>query len=227
MTAAPRAPRRTTEQVRQLILDAATELFAERGYAQTSMRDIAARADMGLSVVYRQFTNKDELFSATLLTPFLESFEEFAGAWSSQLETPWGDEELLGEFVKDLFNNLTQHRKLLVTLLAAGEDADSDLLDRARDSLTASLTDLQLMAEHEADRRGWLTRDQLAMSNSLMVALVAGLVLLRPLLAETPARDQDTLIRAAAGLARYGMSMGPRTDDAREQSTAEINEPRG
>jgi AcrR family transcriptional regulator len=217
MTAARRAPRRSTEEVRQLILEAATALFAERGYAQTSMRDIATRADMGLSVVYRQFTSKDELFSATLLTPFLESFEEFAAAWSSQIDAPWGDEELIGEFVRDLYSNLAENRKLLVTLLAAGEDDGSDLIERAQDSLTSSLTDLQMMAEHEADRRRWLGRDQLAISNSLMVALVAGLVLLRPLLTQTPAGDQDTIIQAATRLAMYGMNLAPRPDEPRGQ----------
>jgi AcrR family transcriptional regulator len=216
MTAARRAARRSTEEVRQLILDAATQLFAERGYTQTSMRDIATRTDISLSVLYRQFTSKDELYSATLLAPFLESFEEFAAAWSSQIDIPWGDEELIGEFVRDLYASLSVNRKLLVTLLAAGDDTGSDLLDQARESLTASLADLRLMAEHEADRRRWFTRDQIAVSNSLIVALVAGLVLLRPLLAQTPAGDQDTMILAATRLARYGMSLGPGGDGPRE-----------
>jgi AcrR family transcriptional regulator len=213
MTAARRAARRSTEEVRQLILDAATELFAERGYAQTSIRDIATRTDISVSVLYRQFSSKDELYSATLLAPFLESFEEFAAAWSSQIDSPWGDEELIGEFVRDLYSSLTTNRKLLVTLLAASDDADNDLLAQARDSLTASLADLRLMAEHEADRRQWFTRDQIAVSNSLMVALVAGLVLLQPLLAQTPAGNQETMILAATRLARYGMSLTPRADD--------------
>lgn len=208
MTTARRAPRRSTEQVRQLILDSARQLFAERGYTQTSMRDIANRADMGLSVVYRQFTNKDELYAATLLAPFLASFEEFTAAWSSQVDSPWDDEKLIGEFVSDLYSSLADNRRLLVTLLATDEDG-GNLLERARDSLTGSLADLRLMAEHEAGRRRWLTQDQIAVSNSLMVALVTGLVLLKPLLEQTPAADPGTLIRAAARLARYGMSLGP------------------
>jgi len=208
MTAARRATRRSTEEVRELILNTATELFAEHGYAQTSMRDIATRTDISLSVLYRQFSSKDELYSATLLAPFLESFEEFAAAWSSQVDTPWDDEKLIGEFVSDLYSNLTDNRALLVTLLAA-EDDSSAMLDRARNSLTSSLSDLRLMAEHEAGRRPWLTRDQVAVSNSLMVALVTGLVLLKPLLEQTPAGDPRTVVRAAARLARYGMSLGP------------------
>ena len=215
MTAARRAPRRSTEKVRQLILDTATDLFAEHGYAQTSMRDIATRADMSLSVLYRQFSNKDELYAATLLAPFLVSFEDFATAWGSQVDSPWDDEELLGEFVRDLYSSLADNRKLLVTLLSSGDEG-SDLLERARDSLTSSMTDLRLMAEHEAGRRPWLTRDHIAVSNSLMVALVTGLVLLKPLLDRTPTGDPTTMVAAAARLARYGMSLGP--DPAADES---------
>ena len=212
MAVSRRAPRRSTEEVRELILETATRLFAERGYAQTSMRDIAAESTMSLSVLYRQFESKDELFSATLLAPFLKSFEEFAAAWSSQLENPWGDEQLIGEFVRDLYLNLTENRRLLVTLLAAGESAESDLLRRTEASLTASLTDLRVMAEHEADRRHWFKRDQVAVSNSLMLALVSGLVLLRPLLTQTPVEDDAAMIKAATRLAMYGMSMSPGVD---------------
>lgn len=212
MAVSRRAPRRSTEEVREVILETATQLFAERGYAQTSMRDISAEAAISLSVLYRQFESKDELFSATLLAPFLKSFEEFAAAWSSQLENPWGDEQLIGEFVRDLYLNLTENRQLLVTLLAAGESADSDLLQRTEQSLTASLTDLRVMAEHEADRRQWFKRDQVAVSNSLMLALVTGLVLLRPLLTQTPVEDDEAMIKAATRLAMYGMSMSPGVD---------------
>lgn len=209
MVVTRRSARRSTEEVRRLITVAATQLFAERGYGQTSMRDIAARADISLSVLYRQFSSKDDLFSATLLAPFLASFEEFAAAWSSQVENPWEDERLISEFVRDLYSSLMEHRHLLVTLLAAGEDATSGLLDRTREALTTSLQDLRMMAEHEADRRQWLSRDNVAVSNSLMVALIAGLVLLRPLLADTPAEDHDTIVQAATRLAMYGMRRAP------------------
>lgn len=195
-----------------MILATATKLFTERGYAQTSMRDIAAEASMSLSVLYRQFENKDDLFSATLLAPFLKSFEEFAAAWSSQLESPWGDEQLIGEFVRDLYLNLTENRQLLITLLAAGESDESNLLQQTEASLTASLTDLQVMAAHEADRRHWFKREQVAVSNSLMLALVTGLVLIRPLLTQTPVEDDEAMIKAATRLAMYGMSMSPGVD---------------
>lgn len=210
MATSRRAARRTTEEVRTLTLAAANELFADRGYAQTSMRDIAAKAGLSLSVLYRQFTSKDELFAATLLAPFLASFEEFASAWSSQVEEPWEDTRLVGEFVRDLYANLVKYRHLLITLLAADEDSGSNLLKKAQQGLANSLRDLRSMAEHEAGRRSWLPAESVADGNSLTIAMIAGLVLLQPLLADTAIDDEDTIVDAATRMALFGMRLAPR-----------------
>jgi len=210
MAVSRRAPRRTTQEVRKLILQAANDLFVEHGYAQASMRDIAARAEISLSVLYRQFAGKEELFAATLLAPFLEAFDEFAAAWRDQAETPWDDERLVREFVRDLYRNTTEHRHSLVTLLAAGEDSTSSLLTQTRARLDGGLHELRLMAEHEADRRDWLRRDALAYSNSLIIAMVVGTVLLQPLFAGTLADDDEAMIDAATLMAMYGMRLTSR-----------------
>jgi AcrR family transcriptional regulator len=48
-------------QTRQRILERALHLFATNGYAETSMRDIAAAADCSLGLTYRYFANKEAL----------------------------------------------------------------------------------------------------------------------------------------------------------------------
>ena len=48
------------------VVGAATELFAERGPAAVSLRDVAARADVTLSQIYRHIGNKDALLAAVL-----------------------------------------------------------------------------------------------------------------------------------------------------------------
>ncbi|MEV0547131.1 TetR family transcriptional regulator [Nocardia salmonicida] len=57
-----RAERRS--QTRQLILDAARELFAERGYLETTIRAIAQRADVDPALVMQHFGAKSALFDA-------------------------------------------------------------------------------------------------------------------------------------------------------------------
>lgn len=46
------------------ILDAATEVFGERGYDAGSMREIAARVGVSEPALYRHFPGKEALFSA-------------------------------------------------------------------------------------------------------------------------------------------------------------------
>jgi AcrR family transcriptional regulator len=49
---------------RQTIIDAAAALFLEHGYQGTSMDDIAALAAVSKQTVYKNFADKQQLFSA-------------------------------------------------------------------------------------------------------------------------------------------------------------------
>jgi AcrR family transcriptional regulator len=62
-------------RTRQLIVDAAMELFFERGYEATTMEDIAAHADVGISTLYRYFSTKDHLGTSVLGDPGLMADE--------------------------------------------------------------------------------------------------------------------------------------------------------
>jgi AcrR family transcriptional regulator len=64
---APRTRRaQKAAQTRQRILDAATGLFLERGYAATTIDAIAERADVAVETVYSRFGNKATLVEAIL-----------------------------------------------------------------------------------------------------------------------------------------------------------------
>jgi TetR/AcrR family transcriptional regulator, repressor for neighboring sulfatase len=54
------------EEVAAAVLDAATDLFAERGPAATSIRDIAARSNVNHGLVFRHFGTKEQLVGAVL-----------------------------------------------------------------------------------------------------------------------------------------------------------------
>ncbi len=62
---------------RDRILDAALTLFAEKGYEETTMRDIAAAADASLGLAYRYFDSKEHLVLALYqrLATQLEDYE--------------------------------------------------------------------------------------------------------------------------------------------------------
>lgn len=54
----------STEQTRRSVLAAAGDVFRRRGYAATSMADIAGAAEVSIGSLYHHFTGKYELFVA-------------------------------------------------------------------------------------------------------------------------------------------------------------------
>lgn len=55
-----------TERRRAEILEATVQLFAECGYAQTDLQELANRLGVGKGTVYRYFATKEELFFAAV-----------------------------------------------------------------------------------------------------------------------------------------------------------------
>jgi AcrR family transcriptional regulator len=60
----PGRPR--SEQAEQAIIDAALELFAERGVEGVCVEAVAARAGVGKATIYRRWTSKEDLLIAAL-----------------------------------------------------------------------------------------------------------------------------------------------------------------
>ena len=51
---------------REAVLGAARELFAELGFERTTMRAVAARADVDAALIYHYFGDKDGLLAAVV-----------------------------------------------------------------------------------------------------------------------------------------------------------------
>ena len=105
--------RRPSALTREAILQAATTLFAERGYAATGVRDIAAAASTDPALVVRHFGSKELLFLDTMHLDLQEH-----PLFDAPLEEL---PQRLVEFVIDLAE---PHRGVVVALVGArGEPA--------------------------------------------------------------------------------------------------------
>jgi AcrR family transcriptional regulator len=93
---------------RARVLDAARELFVERGYAGTSVRDIAEHLGMTKGALYYHFSSKEDLLYA-LVEPLLEALEEFTARAR--------DTGRVGDLVRGLVDLLDEHRGLLRAFL--------------------------------------------------------------------------------------------------------------
>ena len=69
MTRTSRGRRPGSPDTRAAILEAARGLFAERGFAGTSVRAVAAAAEVDPALVHHYFGRKDDLFMAALQIP--------------------------------------------------------------------------------------------------------------------------------------------------------------
>ncbi|MDH5633019.1 MAG: TetR/AcrR family transcriptional regulator [Gammaproteobacteria bacterium] len=69
----------------QEIVDAALDIFVERGFAATRLDDVARRAGVSKGTVYRYFENKDALFVAVvkeIVVPEVARIEKLAADFS-------------------------------------------------------------------------------------------------------------------------------------------------
>jgi len=64
--APPSAGRVPADERRQQLIDAATRLFAQRGFSGTTTRQIARAAGVNEAIIFRFFPHKDDLYAAIL-----------------------------------------------------------------------------------------------------------------------------------------------------------------
>ena len=65
----PRGRRPGGSHTREQILTAAGELFSELGFERTTMREVAARADVDPALIHHYFVNNEGLLAAALVLP--------------------------------------------------------------------------------------------------------------------------------------------------------------
>jgi len=114
------APRRRGEITAARILDAAEALFAERGYAGTTLRDVADAVGLRIPSLYNHFPSKDALYAAVLERGFGPVLDLLGETLARPDARPAGHE--LGERVMRLLAaHPTLPRLILHETLAGGQ----------------------------------------------------------------------------------------------------------
>ena len=94
---------------RRRILDTASDLFVEHGYAGTSIRDISERLGMTKGSLYYHFPSKEDLLLA-LLAPLFQAVDEFVAAARDRGQVTHG-------LVRRLVDVLDEHGPMLRSFL--------------------------------------------------------------------------------------------------------------
>jgi AcrR family transcriptional regulator len=190
-------PKRRREVTVELLLDAALETFAERGFAAASVEDVCSRGGFTRGAFYSSFTSKDELFAALFTR---ELGRELARV--EQLLTGLADEpdpvtaavdRCLGAFRSDRTWTLVTTEYVLH---AARHPAAAEVLHRHREELYAQLTGLIERAAADAGLRLTVPAGQLARTVAALHDGVSLLTLSQP---GTPEIERPALLLLLQG----------------------------
>ncbi len=108
------------EHTRQRIVDTALALFEQRGFAETTLRDIADAADISIGLTYRYFRRKEELVLAL--------YEQLSADVAAKVKLPEGTVgERWAALERTRFKVLAPHRRTLLALVQAALDPEGEL----------------------------------------------------------------------------------------------------
>jgi len=120
-TSLPIPPReRARHARRQLLLEAAEQVFAERGFAGATMAEIASRAGYSAANLYNVFENKEALFSE-VLSSSAELVLEFT---RKACQSDAGFEKSLDQLIDAVLEFVAEHRGFFVILTQTSPEFD-------------------------------------------------------------------------------------------------------
>ena len=116
------------QSTRQRIIDVATDLFIEKGYEATSLREIAERVGVTKAALYYHFASKSEMVAA-IIEPFVSAQQEWlAGLPDAPTDEQWADAlGLVMDWMIDnrrIFQLFERNHEVFEGLHAEGSDHD-------------------------------------------------------------------------------------------------------
>jgi AcrR family transcriptional regulator len=159
------------QEFRDQLCDAATRLFAERGAAGISIRELAAAVGVSAMTPYRYFKDKDEILAAVRT----RAFDRFADALEAAYQTPGDSLEKMRAagtaYVRFAFAESASYR-LMFDTSQPGEARYPDLVragTRARATMTRHIRPLI--------EEGVLAGDPIVIGHALWAALHGAIML--------------------------------------------------
>jgi AcrR family transcriptional regulator len=135
------------------MLDAAVEVFSDRGYHAASMDEIAERARVSKPLLYMYLGSKEETFAACVSRESDRFVDTIGAAIRAEAHSPG---ERLWHGLLAFFTYVTEHRSSWMVLYQQARTLNESLarqVDRIRGEITATVTELVLQSKPEY--AGW------------------------------------------------------------------------
>jgi AcrR family transcriptional regulator len=178
-----RRTRRTSEDIRALLVDAARELFLEHGFDATTTKQIAERAGVSEPLLFSNFGSKAALFDVAVLEPLADFVSDYAASWTTAgVDAP---EQRVDAFVRGLYTLAKRDRTVLLTALVRHRPGEPDVIDRVASTLQGLSGVSNLDRYEDVD-------PQAAIAAALAMVLGAALLdeLIFPRGAQRPSRER-------------------------------------
>ena len=137
--ALPYAERRKL-QLRDEIIEAAFDVFAERGYHDAGVADIAERVGIGSSTFYRHFENKRDLFDTVITTIIDRWVAALAAENAPDAATTLADYRAQSERIAAAFNSLAADLRVIRILLGQITGVDREFEQKIFDMFDLAVT---------------------------------------------------------------------------------------
>lgn len=111
-----RRKRRSAEELRDRVIEAASEEFERSGYSGATTAAIARRADVTEAQIFRYFSSKADLFRTAIFQPLNRHFADFQSRQPAQ-DLPI--REGARRYITELQDFIEQHSGMLMSLVVA------------------------------------------------------------------------------------------------------------
>ena len=171
----PGASRRAPDEVRRLLLESARSLFAAKGYAGASTRDIATQAGVSEALLFRHFGTKAKLFERAILDPINDFIHQYVEQWKARTAADHTPEGISFAYVDGFYRLLSENRELVLALVTAQAYESIKELNEAS-PLSRLMDELEQVAGREAELRGF--KFDVHISTRLVAGMVMSMALL-------------------------------------------------
>mgnify|MGYP001950757092 CR=1 FL=1 len=183
------------------VLDAAENLFAEKGYDATSLGDVADRVGIRSPSLYNHFRNKDALYTAVLerlLQSFTEPLTELLGRPVTRERVfEWLERVIYAHHENPNFARLVQHAALSggPRMTEVIECMVRPMFDRP----DAEVVDADLFALGNPDLQPWavMAFNNIVMSYITMAPMYQGVLGIDPMSEESVKKQVELILKLA------------------------------
>lgn len=201
--------KKTEKQIK--ILEAATEIFAEKGYAATSTSEIAQKAGVAEGTIFRHYkTKKDLLLSIAgpivikLVAPFL--LRDFAETIDMPYERA---EDFFRALAKDRFKFVREHMRI-IKILIQEVPFQPELLEQVKSLASEIVFERLKRVVLHFQEQGQLIDAPPWRILRTGASVMIGMILVHVLLVPDFSIDEDEEIEYTVDLLMYGIAGRPR-----------------